>query len=398
MDSMKEDPGFNAVTAALAGMAALVVAMGIGRFAFTPLLPLMQAETGLSLAGGGWMAGANYLGYLVGALAATRIAAAPAGMLALGLTAVVLTTAAMGPVSSFDGWMVIRFAAGVASAWALVGAAALCLGRLREAGRPRLAGVMFAGVGIGIALAGLACQAVVFAGGGAVAGWWVLAALAAVLAVPAVRGLSPGPGAPATQGTRPAAQGFDARDARRLVWSYGLLGFGYILPATFLPAQARMLVGDPAVFGWVWPVFGAAAAASMWIAVGRRHGGLSRRARWAGSQAVMAVGVLLPALHDSLAALAVSALCVGGTFMVVTMLALQEGAAVGGARAQPLIASMTAAFAGGQLLGPLVAAGLELGGQGMDPALMLAAAALAVGAVLPVSGRRETMHATEESR
>src|SRR5690606_25898473 len=183
MHTMKPDPGHQAVAAALAGLAALVVAMGIGRFAFTPLLPLMQAETGLSLAGGGWLAGANYLGYLVGALAATRIRAAPAGMLASGLVAVVLTTAAMAPTQGFALWMVVRFAAGVASAWALVGAASLCLGRLREAGRPRLAGVMFAGVGIGIALAGLACQAVVFAGGGAVAGWWVLAALAAVLAV-----------------------------------------------------------------------------------------------------------------------------------------------------------------------------------------------------------------------
>ncbi|WP_199797643.1 YbfB/YjiJ family MFS transporter [Pseudazoarcus pumilus] len=395
---MNQDPDRKAVTAALAGMAALVVAMGIGRFAFTPLLPLMQAETGLSLAGGGWLAGANYLGYLVGALAATRIRAAPAGMLASGLVAVVLTTAAMAPTQGFAVWMTVRFAAGVASAWALVGAASLCLGRLREAGRPRLAGVMFSGVGLGIVLAGLACQAVVFAGGGAVAGWWVLAALAAVLAVPAVRGLSRGSGSPATQDMRPAAQGFDARDARRLVWSYGLLGFGYILPATFLPAQARVLVSDPAVFGWVWPVFGAAAAASMWIAVGPRRGGVSRRMRWAVSQAVMAVGVALPVVHDSLAALVVSALCVGGTFLVVTMLALQEGAAVGGERAQRLIAAMTAAFASGQLLGPLVAAGLELGGQGMAPALMLASAALAVGAVLPVMGRRDAMHATEESR
>ena len=120
--------------------------------------------------------------------------------------------------------------------------------------------------------------------------------------------------------------------------------------------------------------------------------------RWAVSQAVMAAGVALPVVHDSLAALAVSALCVGGTFMVVTLLALQEGAAVGGTRAQSLIAAMTAAFASGQLLGPLVAAALELGGQGIAPALVLAAAALAVGAVLPVMGRRDAVHAREESR
>src|SRR5690554_1729559 len=115
MHSMTEHSNPSALLVALAGMAALAVAMGIGRFAFTPLLPLMQAETGLSLADGGWLAGANYFGYLIGALVATRRAAAPVGMLAGGLAAVVLTTAAMAPLASFAGWALVRFAAGAAS-------------------------------------------------------------------------------------------------------------------------------------------------------------------------------------------------------------------------------------------------------------------------------------------
>jgi MFS family permease len=383
------------VAVALAGMAALMTAMGIGRFAFTPLLPLMQAEAGLSLADGGWLAGANYLGYLAGALAATRRTPAPAAMLCGGLAAVVLTTAAMAPLTSFAGWALLRFVAGMASAWALVATAALCIARLNAAGRPRLAGVSFAGVGLGIALAGLACQAVVLAGGGMRAGWWVLAALGAALALPAVVVLSRG--APAAARPAAAADGpADIVDARHLVWSYGLFGFGYILPATFLPAQARVLVADPAVFGWVWPVFGAAAAVSMWIAVGGRVN--ARRARWSVAQMVMAAGVLLPALHASLATITLSALCVGGTFMVVTLLALQEGAAVGGAGAQRLIATMTAAFAAGQLLGPVAATVLEMAGFGMDAALMIAAGGLAVGAVLPGWARPGSMHTRENTR
>ena len=55
----------------LAGLLALAVAMGIGRFAFTPVLPMMQADLGLSLAQGSWLASANYLGYLLGALLVT---------------------------------------------------------------------------------------------------------------------------------------------------------------------------------------------------------------------------------------------------------------------------------------------------------------------------------------
>ena len=58
----------SALTVAVSGLAALAVAMGIGRFAFTPILPMMQADHGISVAQGGWLASANYLGYLAGSL------------------------------------------------------------------------------------------------------------------------------------------------------------------------------------------------------------------------------------------------------------------------------------------------------------------------------------------
>src|SRR5262249_31143248 len=50
------------------GLVALAVAIGIGRFAFTPILPMMQEDAGVSVAAGGWLAAANYVGYLAGAL------------------------------------------------------------------------------------------------------------------------------------------------------------------------------------------------------------------------------------------------------------------------------------------------------------------------------------------
>ena len=65
------------VMIALAGLTALGVAMGIGRFAFTPILPMMQQDFAMSLGEGGWLASANYLGYLVGALSAATCASRP---------------------------------------------------------------------------------------------------------------------------------------------------------------------------------------------------------------------------------------------------------------------------------------------------------------------------------
>src|SRR5213595_1775561 len=95
--AMRSTParGPSATAVALAGLTALAVAMGIGRFAFTPILPLMQQDAGLSVAGGGWLASANYLGYLVGALSAMGLRIRPATATRGGLVLIGLATLGM---------------------------------------------------------------------------------------------------------------------------------------------------------------------------------------------------------------------------------------------------------------------------------------------------------------
>ncbi|MDT0353121.1 YbfB/YjiJ family MFS transporter [Pseudonocardia charpentierae] len=163
---------------------------------------------------------------------------------------------------------------------------------------------------------------------------------------------------------------------RRLVVCYGALGLGYILPATFLPAAARALVPDPAVFGWAWPVFGVAAAVST-LAAGpllRRHGPLRV---WALAQAVMAVGVLAPVLRPGLPGVVVAAVTVGGTFMVVTLAAMRAARELT-ASGTRLVAAMTTAFAVGQLVGPLLVRSDDL----TVPSLVAAAVLLVTAATL----------------
>ncbi|MDT0353120.1 YbfB/YjiJ family MFS transporter [Pseudonocardia charpentierae] len=130
--------------AALAGFLALAAAMGIGRFAFTPVLPLMQQQLGLSLTAGGVLAAANYAGYLAGALACTLGRPQPKVLVRAGLAAVAVLTAAMALLPNFTGWVVLRFGAGVASAAVFVGVSSLTV-----------AAGSYAGVGAGIAVAGL---------------------------------------------------------------------------------------------------------------------------------------------------------------------------------------------------------------------------------------------------
>ena len=117
MQPSSNDTG-GAASIAVAGLIALAVAMGIGRFAFTPILPMMEADAGLTLKAAGWLAAANYLGYLLGALSAARLPRAWAIRGSLLLIAVV--TFAMGMTDSFALQLLLRLLAGVASAWVLV--------------------------------------------------------------------------------------------------------------------------------------------------------------------------------------------------------------------------------------------------------------------------------------
>src|SRR6476661_3404677 len=275
---------------AAAGLAALAAGMGIGRFAFTPILPLMQAEGTLTLAGGGWLAAANYAGYLAGALTATLVSASVA---------------------------------------------------LRT--RPALSGTVYAGVGVGAALAGAVCLAALRFHLTARDVWLVLGAIALAVAA-ALWPLF-------AEGKRAAAHAAPLRwsgQSLLLVACYGAFGFSYIIPATFIPAFAREALGDAALYGWAWPLFGAAAAASTVAAAPlvRRFGA---RSVWVGGHLVMALGLLAPLVLPGAAGIMACALCVGVTFMVITMAGLQEARRLFGGG---VLAAMTAGFAAGQIAGP----------------------------------------------
>jgi predicted MFS family arabinose efflux permease len=362
---------------AVAGLAALAVALGIGRFAFTPMLPMMQDDFGLTVAEGGWLASANYLGYLAGALAAIGPRVPAAVAIRAGLLAIGLSTLAMGLAQQFVLWLALRLVAGVASAWVLVFVSAWALERLSRAGRADLGGVVYAGVGTGIVIAGGVCLAAMGAHARSADAWLFLGLLsiAATAATwPLLKASPPSDPAP--------VPGRDTRGAeyRRLVLSYGAFGFGYIIPATFLPVMAKANVPDPQQFGWAWPLFGAAAFAST-IFAARLTRRLSHRAVWIAGHLAMALGVVMPFLVAIFAGVLLAALLVGGTFMVITMAGMQEARRVAGPHARALMAAMTSAFAVGQVLGPLAVGLLEPAAGGFAPALFAAAAALALSAI-----------------
>ena len=362
---------------------ALAVAMGIGRFAFTPILPLMIQEGTVHLAQTAWLSSSNYIGYLVGALSLLKSKRHPLFVM-LGLSLVTLTTW-LASLSSFGWLLMLRFLAGVASAWVLVSISAFAINWLKSR-QVASSGLIYTGVGIGITLTGLICSYFIFQSAtvtiaaqssfsplssrlwqylGVIA---LLATLLVTFLLAKINSQFASTAAASTAAaetsltkathTNPTASITPAKlKLANVLTAYGLFGFGYILPATFLPQIAKQWLSGQSYL-LIWPFFGLAAALSVVLSqeLQRRYNNLSLLGVWRVSQIIMAVGTLLPALWQSLAGLMLSALMVGGTFMVVTMAGLQVAASqVTHYPKYNLSALMTASFAFGQLIGPLTA-------------------------------------------
>ena len=383
-----------------AGTIALAVAMGIGRFAFTPLLPLMLRDGALEGGAGATWAAANYAGYLLGALTAPYVASWPDKGLRPALAGIGVTTLAIPLVASLD-WTglgpLLRGASGVFSAWVLVGTSAWCLTELARRGRADAGAWVYTGVGIGIALTGI----LTWLGGArpSLDLWLALGVLASVGLSPVAYVVQRGRAAQ-TPAARTAGGDNVWRREPMLILAYGAFGFGYIVPATFLPAMARGQADDPSVFGLTWPLFGLAAAMSV-AAAARWLSGWPRRRVWALAQTAMAIGTAIPILTQSIGSLAASAVFVGGSFMIATMAGLQLARERNPKNPAPLQSAMTVAFATGQILGPLLVQTLGSELVGWDPLIVSHACAtivLAVTAAWLWAASRPTSTTMEETQ
>lgn len=388
---------------ALAGLVSLAVAMGIGRFAFTPLLPMMLHDGVVDLPGASWLASANYLGYMLGALLCTlqpwlwaRFKRLPllayvwlvrAGLVATGL----LTLAMAWPMPAV--WPALRFAAGMASALVFVYTSGWCLSRLAKLGVPAMGGVIYAGPGAGIVVSGLLASGMVAWGWTAAAGWLILGLLAFGLSVAVWRILRGGEHLVALGAAGGAAAGSGAAalpqhgqsEMALLTLAYGLAGFGYIITATFLPVIARAALPGSAWLDLFWPIFGLGVmAGALWAA--RLPHGEDLRVRLGVCYGVQALGIGASLWSPSLAGFAIGSLLLGLPFTAITFFALQEVRRLRPATAASFIGLLTAAYGIGQILGPQLVAVLlrhsASRGEGFTLALEIAAGTLLVGAAL----------------
>lgn len=379
MDTTYTRAARSPILESLTGALILAVGMGFGRFAFTGMYPLMVKEAVMTVSAGSLAASANYAGYLLGALAMSRVAerhAARLSRIALAGTVICLAALAFHPTVSM--LVAARFVAGVMSAVSLVAASVWLL---HVMGHHHGAPILYAGVGAGIAIS---AEVIAFGQAGELGSsilWMLLAAASLLLSALAWPKLAHG-AAQHDTARRPVAHTRDAASAPLPAWTlvavYGLAGFGYIVTATYLPLLIRTTLPHVNAVH-VWAAFGLAAVPScfVWHALHERFG---TRASIITNLIAQAIGVTWPVLSHSPLAFVGSAVLVGGTFVGTVTIIMPAAKRVAHTVKFNLMAALTAAYGVGQIIGPLLSGPLVARTHSFDQPLAIAGLALLAAA------------------
>jgi len=365
----------------LGGICGMMVAMGIGRFAYTPILPVMQRELGLSHAVAGWLASVNYIGYLAGAVLCSffplllRRSSVNIGALLASIGSTLLMGATLWP----EGWAVLRGVSGFASALLFVVISIEVSEELTRRGHGHWIGALYGGIGLGIALSGCMVPVLESLGGWRFT-WFGMGGLAGLLTLAGVL-LARKRGAALQITAGQPSHGPGAASYRLLAAAYFCEGLGYIVSATFIVAMIARTPGLESFAPYSWVAVGLAAAPStvVWQQVGRRIG-----VRYALmlAFAVQAAGILMSARAASIPAACLAAVSFGGTFLGIVTLTMTEGNRRAGHDGRRTAAILTVCFSAGQVIGPPLAGRIADLQGGFALPLALAALAVATGWVL----------------
>ena len=379
---MSSEPRSMSLRYALAGALAMAIGMGIGRFAYTPILPGMMEGLGLTASDAGLIASANYVGYLTGAILAGGGwgQGRERSMAYLGTGGTAVLTAAMGLTDAMPAFLLIRFVAGIASAFMMIFLSTIIFSQLARTQQAGLQSLHFGGVGLGITVSAIVTGAVFVLGLGWQMNWFAAAGVSAIAFMAVVWLMGVDDYAPPSQSRREPPLVWNPALAK-ITLAYAIFGAGYIVTATFLIAIVRQSDGGFVVESGVWLAAGLAGAPSVWLwsLVARR---LGLAAAFGIGCVVEAVGVVASVSIGGYGAQLLAGALLGGTFIAVTAMGLQIGRAVAGDAPRRALAIMTAAFGVGQITGPLLAGiAADLTGSFFAPSIGAAVALMIAGLV-----------------
>ncbi len=367
-----------------------MLTLGLARFAYTPLLPLMQAQTGLGDAAAGALAAVNYAGYMSGALAVAWLDDVRwrHRFYSAGLWLALLVTAAMGLSAWWPAWALWRYIGGLCGASGMLLGSGLVLGWLMQHGRRPELGLHFMGIGLGIVLSAVGAWGLGRLWSAWDAQWWAFAGLGLVFFVPAWRWRPPVPPAPAAQAQVGAATSMPMRWLWTMLASYFAAGWGFVISATFTVAIVER---EPALAGqgaWAWALVGIAAtpAVFVWDRVARALGDI-RALMLAFFLQILAV--MLPAASGSLGAALAGAVGYGATFIGIVSLTLALVGRRSPANPGKAMARLTLSYGAAQIIAPALTGAMAQASGSFKGGLWLTAAVMTVGLALLASLPRD---------
>lgn len=366
-----------------AGILGLILTMGIGRFSFTPLLPLMQEQAGLGIAAGGWLAAVNYLGYLCGALVTAMISnlVLRDRLYRISLVVALITTAGMGLTENIWLWALFRFIAGLSCAGGILLSAGLILNWLMRHNHRSELGIHFCGVGLGIVLCSIAVELMhpYFDWSQQ---WLLLTLIGTLIIIPAWLWLPPADQATQTNSGQALVDTPPSQSFMRLFQiAYFCAGVGYVISATFIVAIINRLPGLEGQGTGAFLVIGLAATPSAiaWDMLARRIGILNALVC---ASILQVIGILLPVIEANLLFTMIGAVLFGGTFVGMVCLVLTMAGRYYPTQPAKMMGKMTLSFGSAQIIAPAMAGILAEQSGDYTHAVYLAALIMAFGSLL----------------
>lgn len=377
-----------------AGVLSLILMVGIARFSYTPLLPIMQQQAGLGISDGGWLATINFTGYLCGAFIASLISdlVIKDRLYRLGLVVAVLSTAGMGLTDNFWLWSVLRFLAGLSSAAGMLIGSGLILNWLIRHNYHSELGIHFSGIGLGIVLCSIAVELMnpYFDWDEQ---WLLLTFLGSLILIPAWRWLPPPNTSALTNNGKAMVDAPPSSTFLRLLMvSYFCAGVGYVVTTTFIVAIIDQLPGLEGKGIWTFMIIGLAAtpAAILWDLFARRFGNLNALIC---ASVLQIIGILLPVIGAGLFWTIAGAILFGGTVVGMVSLVLTMAGRYYPTRPAKMMGKMTLSYGAAQIVAPAVTGLLAERNGNYNNGLYLAATMMVLGTVillmLKVLERRE---------
>ncbi|MEP4890034.1 MAG: YbfB/YjiJ family MFS transporter [Aliiglaciecola sp.] len=366
----------------LAGICSLIVTAGIARFSYSLLLPIMQDSAGLSESQGGWLATTNFMGYMTGVFIASSMHNLnyKYNLHRLYLILSIVTCGAMLLTTNMLVWAILRYIAGICASGGFIIAAGLILKWLVNHHHRAELGIHFAGAGVSIVITSILVEVMLTMSASWQQQWLALAVLAAIAAIPAWLWMPH----PAIKGTathvavdNPPSKTFTSI----LMLAYFCAGYGYAVSSTFIVDIVERADGLAGKGSLAFLLIGLAAtpAALFWDRIARKRGYLQTLL---GAYILQAIGIILPAMNETLPVVIISALLFGGTFIACVSLVLTMAGNFYPSNPAKFMGTMTLAYGVAQIIAPIPTGYLAEAFGNYDIGLYLSATVVVIGSLL----------------